>query len=178
MVTKIGDIYNDKFMHVSRVMSDKTGDKAFVTFGRNKTNTGAIIVPVTKEGKILLTKEYRVAADTFVVGVPKGAADTVNEPSASIVDRELCEEIGATYSRIEETKLTVYPLPAFADFSGHVVFAYDVEICSDASLEEGEVIELYGTFTCTEVLKLLKDGVINDAESAMALQAYLLDKVL
>lgn len=170
----LGTIFKNGFMHVSRVKSAVTGDKEFVVFGRNKTKTGAIIVPVTKEGKVILVKEYRVGGDVYTIGVPKGAADEVGESALSIAQRELREEMGASFSKVVETRLVAYPLPAFADFCGQVVFAYDVEITGSSDLEEGECIEVFGEFAPSAIFEMLSDGTINDAESAMALQSYLL----
>lgn len=177
MVTPIKSIFKNGFMYVSKVKSTLTGSGEFVVFGRNNTKTGAIIVPITKDGKIMLVREYRIGANTFTTGVPKGAADVVGEAAVSIAERELKQEIGASFSHIVETNLTTYPLPAFADFSGQVVYAFDVEITSSTSLEEGECIEFIGEYTKAEVSKMLSEGRINDAESVMALQAYLLSTI-
>ncbi|CAH7339744.1 ADP-ribose pyrophosphatase [Vibrio chagasii] len=175
MINVENTLFKNGFMNVREVTSPITGtENKFVTFGRNKTKTGAIIVPITPDEKVMLVKEYRIGGDVFTISVPKGAADSVGESAVSIAERELSEELGAEFDSISETNMTAYPLPAFADFYGQVVFAHGVRVTGNSALEAGEVIELYGEFTKAEVFKMLQQGQINDAEGAMALQAWLL----
>lgn len=171
----VRNIFSNAFMSVNEVKNEifsKTS--TFVTFGRNATKHGAIIIPVDKEGNVILTKEYRIGADVEVIGVPKGAADQVGETAHSIATRELREELGFTFDRIEETSLNVYPLPAFADFSGKVVVAFGVQKTSEQTLEDGESIEMFCAVDRDTLTEMLKSGKIDDAESVAALQHYLL----
>ncbi|WP_210498910.1 NUDIX hydrolase [Vibrio crassostreae] len=171
----VSTVFKNAFMHVSMVTNKTFSEGSnFITFGRNKTKHGAIIIPVDSTGKVTLIKEYRIGADVSVVGVPKGAADTESESAESIASRELSEELGMTFSGLKSTGLKVYPLPAFADFWGEVVVATGVEVVKNPELEDGECIQEFGKFSQDELKDLLKQGVINDAESVAAIQHYLL----
>ena len=166
-------IFKNGFMSVKSVKNNEFGKGEFVTFGRNTTSHGSIVVPVMKDGRVALTKEYRIGADDWVVGIPKGAADQQGESFESIAKRELEEEVGIEFESLMVTELNIFPLPAFAEFHGRVVFAKGCSVVAEPDLENGEAIELYDLVTKEELLNLLKTGVINDAESAAALHHYL-----
>lgn len=176
MRKKISTIFQNGFMSVNSVVNRELteSDNEFVVFGRNKTKHGAIIIPVTNDGKIILTKEYRIGADEYVIGIPKGAADQPDEKNKSIASRELKEELGVRFHELQETPVKIYPLPAFADFYGQVVIAKGCEFVSKASLEDGEDISVHKLVSRTELRSMILNGEINDAESLAALQHYLL----
>ncbi|ELP6119227.1 NUDIX hydrolase [Vibrio vulnificus] len=169
----INTIFKNGFMSVKKVENDEFGEGAFITFGRNKTSHGSIIVPVMKDGRVALTKEYRIGSDDWVIGVPKGAADQKTESFESIAKRELEEEVGIHFESLTITELNIYPLPAFAEFHGRVVFAKGCSVSVKPDLENGEAIEVFDLVTREELLELLRTGVINDAESSAALHHYL-----
>lgn len=172
----IATIFENKFMSVKSVVNRALtkSDKEFVVFGRNKTKHGAIIIPVTNDGKVILTKEYRIGANEYVIGIPKGAADQPDEKNISIVSRELEEELGVSFHELEETPVKIYPLPAFADFYGQVVIAKGCQFVCKANLEDGEDISVHKLVSATELRAMILNGDINDAESLAALQHYIL----
>ena len=49
----------------------------------------AAVVPVTKEGKILMVRQYRNALDRYTLEIPAGALDAVDEPGIECASREL-----------------------------------------------------------------------------------------
>ena len=75
-------------------------------------NGGAAVVPVTKEGKILMVRQYRNAIDRFTLEIPAGAFDTTNESGATCVARELEEETGYKAGSVEWL-ITIRSMVAF-----------------------------------------------------------------
>ncbi len=168
-------VYQTNFLSVNLAVNPElSGDSEFMVFGRKATNYGAIIIPVTTEGKIVLTKEYRLGSDDDVIGVPKGAADFMGESLRDIAVRELKEEVGLTFDGFKETQIKIWPLPAFAEFYGEVVIATGCAFNTNQELEDGERIEVFKEVTRDELKAIVISGEVNDAESLCALQHYLL----
>lgn len=42
------------------------------------------MIPVTKEGKILMVRQYRNALDRYTLEIPAGALDTQGNPAKSV----------------------------------------------------------------------------------------------
>lgn len=171
------NLYKNSFMHVNFVKNEQISEKAeFLVFGRVKTNFGAIIIPVTDDGRIVITKEYRIGADKRVIGVPKGAADYSDESLESIAQRELQQELGASFKELVITPIKIWPLPAFAEFYGQVVIAKGCKFDTEVELEDGEEISVHKLVSIDELKDMVGNGLIDDAESLSALQYYLLTK--
>ena len=54
----------------------------------------AAVVPVTKEGKLLMVRQYRNALDRYTLEIPAGALNGPDEPKIDCAHRELEEETG------------------------------------------------------------------------------------
>jgi ADP-ribose pyrophosphatase YjhB (NUDIX family) len=167
-------IYKNKFLTVVE-LSVESDDKTskFITFDRNATQTGSMIVPVTEDGKIILVEEYRHGSKQTVISIPKGAKDIESESFTEVAMRELAEEIGGE-ARIYMTSAAMpYALPAFTQTRGKPVFALGVSITSKTDLEDGEDIKVYGEFSLSEIKKMLQSGEINDCETCFVLWDFL-----
>lgn len=167
-------IFENNFL---RVESEPAGDREIITFDRVKTQTGAIVVPVLRDGRIVLTREFRHGAGKDVIGVVKGAADHPSETATDVAGRELKEELGISAAYLVETTQEVYALPSLTATRGRVVFAYECEFTSDQDLEPDEDVGVYRKVSLHELAKMLRAGEINDAESCVALQAFLLNRL-
>lgn len=141
-----------------------------------RVNTGAIIIPVTPEGKILLIEEYRIGAEKWVLSLPKGGSDYTQEPPLETAARELQEEIGMGAEALFELS-GFYALPALTPMSATVVLALNCRQNDQGTTdEEGEWIGQIKSYSLTELRQTLHSGAINDAESIAALN-YFLDGV-
>ena len=58
-----------------------------------RTADAVSIVPLTRDGKIVLIREFRYPLNSWVVGLPAGLVEA-GEDLAAAVDRELREETG------------------------------------------------------------------------------------
>ena len=167
-------VFENKFI---RVVSQPAGDREIITFDRTNTQTGAIVVPVMNDGRIVLIREFRHGAGKDVIGVVKGASDSQYESAKDVAVRELREELGMVALDLVETNLEPYALPSLTAIRGKVVFAYGCSIVSQQDLEPDEDISIYKTVTKPELASMLRNGDINDGESCLALQAYLLESM-
>jgi ADP-ribose pyrophosphatase len=80
---------------------------------------GALAVPVTDDGKLVLVKQYRFAVEGRILEFPAGTVEPGEDP-ASTVDREIEEETG--YSARQWTHLGNFILaPGYSD---EIIYAY------------------------------------------------------
>ena len=61
----------------------------------------AAVLPVTKDGKILMVRQYRNALDGFTLEIPAGKLDAPGEPKIDCAYRELEEETGFRSENLE-----------------------------------------------------------------------------
>ena len=61
----------------------------------------AAVLPVTKDGKILMVRQYRNALDRFTLEIPAGKLDAPDEPKIECAARELEEETGFRSENLE-----------------------------------------------------------------------------
>lgn len=127
-----------------------------VTYSRVdlKANAAAIIAR-TKEGKFIITKEYRHPLGKWVIGCPGGRIDEGESPIEA-AKRELFEETGyanGTFSLLG----SLYPLPAVTDQKIFYVLAENVTYEKAPTLEPLELIHAE-LKTQEELLGLLHQG--------------------
>lgn len=101
------------------------------------------VVPQTRDGKLVLIKEFRYPLNSWCIAFPAGLIDPGEEPAASI-DRELREETGYALRRDVPEPLDILPQVGFSsagftDETIQVAFA-QVEKVADATPEESELI--------------------------------------
>ena len=63
-------------------------------------NGGAVAVPITEDGKIIMVRQYRKALESVVLELPAGKIEVGEEPLQTIV-RELQEETGYQAGKME-----------------------------------------------------------------------------
>ena len=105
-----------------------------------KHKGAAAVVAVTKEGKLLMVRQYRNALDRYTIEIPAGGRDYEDEPTIQCAARELEEETGFRSENLEyliSLKTTV----AFCDELIDVYVAKDL-IPSKQNLDEGEYINV------------------------------------
>ncbi|MFY2510010.1 ADP compounds hydrolase NudE [Vibrio pectenicida] len=75
------------------------------TYERMKpSGRGAVMmVPVTKDGDLLLVREYAAGTDSYELGFPKGLVDSGEQP-IDAANRELKEEIGLGSNKLTYLK--------------------------------------------------------------------------
>lgn len=131
----------------------------------------AAVVPVTKEGKILMVRQYRNALDRYTLEVPAGALDTADEPKIDCAHRELEEETGFK-TEIEnlEFLVRVNTTVAFCDEAIDIFVARNL-VPSKQNLDEEECIEVE-EWTVKELEEKIFQGEITDGKTIAAILAY------
>ncbi|MDQ5824958.1 MAG: NUDIX hydrolase [Chloroflexota bacterium] len=130
---------------------------------------GAVgIVPVTKEGKVILIRQYRYAIDGWSVEVPAGGMhDADGATHEEVACKEIEQEIGATCGELQYFGC-YYTTVGQSDQAYHIYLALDVTLTREQSTEETEEIYVKPV-SAAEALAMSRDGRIKDGNSALAL---------
>lgn len=118
-----------------------------------------------EDPQILLLRQYRYAAEQYLYEMPAGRLDPGESPRDCAV-RELREETGCTASKIEFL-FTMFTTPGFTDERIHVFLAGGLSR-GDTSREADEFMTVE-TVTLSRALRLIQDGEIKDAKTALAI---------
>jgi ADP-ribose pyrophosphatase len=130
---------------------------------------GAVaIIPITKEGKLVLVRQYRKALERVLVEIPAGKLEKGEEPLAT-AQRELEEETGYRAHSMSHI-VSFYTSPGFADELIHLYLAEGLtKVENAASLDEDEFVDILEV-TLEEAMEMLEKREIYDAKTAYALQ--------
>lgn len=115
--------------------------------------------------EVLLIRQYRYAAESYLYEVPAGRLDPGESPEAC-AHRELREETGYSASRVEKL-FTMYTTPGFTDEKIHLFLATGLTP-GETAREADEFMELVPT-KLSEALAMIERGEIQDAKTALAL---------
>lgn len=124
---------------------------------------GALAVPVTPEGKLILLRQYRFAAQGRLLEFPAGTIE-VNEDPFSTIQREIEEETG--YHANKWQKLGEFFLaPGYSDEIIYAFLAQDLQpLEKPPEQDEDEDMETV-FFTPEELEKAILSGEPVDAKS-------------
>jgi len=117
-------------------------------------------VAITEEGKILLVRQYRHAAQIISLELPGGVIEKGENPKDGI-KRELLEETGYLFENFEQVAI-VYANPATGDNHTYCYLAKGGKKVQEQSLDEHEDI-IVEQYTIAEVKQLLADNKIAQA---------------
>ena len=129
----------------------------------------AAVLPVIKDGKILMVRQYRNALDRFTLEIPAGKLDATDEPKIECAARELEEETGFR-SETLEFLMTVNTTVAFCDEQIGVYIAKDL-IPSKQHLDADESIDVE-EWEVKDLLDMIYTGKMTDAKTIAAILAY------
>jgi ADP-ribose pyrophosphatase len=121
--------------------------------------------PFGADPTILLIQQYRYATNGSLIEIPAGRLNPGEDPQAC-AERELREEVGVTAGRLERLT-TIWTTPGFTDERIHLFWASELTAGQHAR-EPDEFIEVTPR-PLSEVLTLIRTGVINDSKTALAL---------
>ena len=130
----------------------------------------AAVVPFASDPRgadptILLIQQYRYATNGALIEIPAGRLNPGEDPRVC-AQRELLEEAGVKAGRLERLT-TIWTTPGFTDERIHLFWAADLTAGQHAR-EPDEFIEVTPT-PLSEVLNLIRSGVISDAKTIVAL---------
>jgi ADP-ribose pyrophosphatase len=121
--------------------------------------------PQGPDPTILLIRQYRYATNGTLFEIPAGRLNPGEDPRVC-AERELLEEVGVKAGRLERLT-TIWTTPGFTDERIHLFWAADLTTAQHAR-EPDEFIEVTPK-PLSEALRLIQDGVIGDAKTALAL---------
>lgn len=131
---------------------------------------GAAALPVLDDGRLMLIRQFRPAAEDFILEIPAGRLEPGEDP-AGCVSRELEEEIGYRPGQLESLGF-VYSSVGFCNEKIHLFVARNLHPAQIAH-EPDEYIEPL-ILTLAEALELLSEGEISDAKTQIAILRYAL----
>ncbi len=115
----------------------------------------ANIVALTKDGNVVLVKQYRHGVCDVLLEFPGGVVEDGEDPIDG-AKRELLEETGYQASDVIQIA-KLYPNPALQTNTLHCFLALDVEKVSEQKLDAGEDIEVQ-LMPLDELIKMAKRG--------------------
>ena len=125
----------------------------------------AVILPRTHDNRIVLVKQYRLAAGKELWELPAGTLDAGETPLRA-ARRELAEETGYQSSRWRKLA-AFYPSPGLIAEKMNLFLAEDVR--SGAARPEADERILVRMFTLSRLLRMVRDGAIVDAKTLVGL---------
>lgn len=139
-----------------------TGAELTYTF---MEHPGAVaVVPVTKEGQIVLMRQYRYTVKDWCWEVPMGGRD--KDSSEAVALNELKEEVGGTCDEIRFVA-EFYANNGVSDIKCEVYLATGV-VLGESEPEDAELIET-SIFPKDVVIQMARSGDINDGMSALSI---------
>jgi ADP-ribose pyrophosphatase len=131
---------------------------------------GAAALPVLEDGRLLLIRQFRPAAEAFVYEIPAGRLEPGEDPQACVA-RELEEEVGRRPAELQSLGY-VYSSVGFCNEKIHLFVATQLEEVATAH-EADEYIEPC-ILELDAALKLVEADEIMDAKTQIALLRYAL----
>jgi ADP-ribose pyrophosphatase len=123
---------------------------------------GALAVPVTDDGKLVLVRQYRFAVLGRLLEFPAGTIEP-NESPADTIRREIQEETG--YTAATWLPIGTFPLaPGYSDEFIHAFLATDLEPVPPTGGDDDEDIEVV-LMPPAQFEKAILDGEPVDAKS-------------
>jgi len=130
------------------------------------THPGAVcIVPITKEGKIMLVKQFRYPTDSTLLEIPAGKLGSGEDPR-NCAARELKEEIGAEGGRLIHLA-DFYTSPGFCDELMYLYLALGFEK-KENNLEDDEFLEVF-ELKLEDAHSFIGSGKIKDAKTIIGI---------
>jgi ADP-ribose pyrophosphatase len=132
-----------------------------------------ITVPVTRDGKLILVRQFRVGTDSVTYEFPGGALDDGENPQVGAL-RELEEETGYR-SKVAKRLGDMHPNPAFMT---NQCFCFSAEGCTPDGEMHHDLFEDTAPeeFTEDEVRTMIKDGRITHSITIAAFGLWLVNR--
>jgi ADP-ribose pyrophosphatase len=134
------------------------------------THPGSVVVlPVLRDGKILLIRQYRHATRQYLWELVAGRMDPGETPKAAAA-RELIEETGYRAKRLR-VFLDVFPTPGFLEERMYILLAEGLT-AGKAQPEEDEKIVSHA-YNRKQLEEMIRTGKLRDAKSIAGILYYL-----
>jgi ADP-ribose pyrophosphatase len=126
---------------------------------------GAVVVPITNEGKLVMVTQFRYPFQTTLLEFPAGKLDMDEDPLDCAV-RELEEETGYKAAKVNELG-KIYTAPGYCTETLNIYVAQELKK-GDHKREEGEYgMEIY-EYDIVEIEDKIRSAEIIDAKTICA----------
>ncbi len=129
----------------------------------------AAVLPVLKNGNVLMVRQYRNALDRYTLEIPAGGLESPDEPMIDCAARELEEETGYKSDNLEML-LSLHTTVAFCNEKIEVFLARNL-VKTSQHLDEDEYIDVE-EHSIEELLEAVYSGKIEDSKTVSAILAY------
>ena len=123
---------------------------------------GAVVVPVTDTGKVILVTQFRYPFQKVLMEVPAGKLEAGEDPM-KCAERELEEETGFRTGKIEKLA-EIYTAPGYCTEILHIYTARNLT-AGNQNREEGELGMQIHEFTLDEIEDKIAKGEIVDGKT-------------
>ena len=124
-------------------------------------NGASAVGALTKNGTMIMVKQYRKPAEKVLLEVPAGKRDG-DEPFEHVAIRELKEETGYSAGKIEYLGM-MYGSPGYSEEELHLYVASDLT-SGDTDFDDNEAIDIY-EYPLEELVDMVLSGEIEDAKT-------------
>ena len=121
--------------------------------------------PRGEDPQVLLIRQYRYAAEDYLLEIPAGRLDAGEDPR-DCARRELKEETGCSAAEVDYL-FTMYTTPGFTDEKIHLFMATGL-VAGETRHEADEFLALE-PMLLSRALELIESGEIKDAKTALGL---------
>jgi ADP-ribose pyrophosphatase len=128
----------------------------------------AVVLPVDRNGSVLLVRQYRMPAGKYLWELPAGRIDSGEKPLTA-AKRELAEETGYR-ARDWKRLASFYASPGFLSEKMHVYVARDL-VAGEAEPEEDERVSSKW-FPLALLSRWVDQGKIEDAKTLIGILAW------
>ena len=136
-----------------------------------KTAPKAAVLPITKDGKLVLTKHYRYPVHKISIEIPAGKKDTKMETGLECVQREIEEETGYNSKDFRHIH-NIHNCIAYSDEMIELFIAFDCELVENRlTPDDDEFIEPL-VVTLEEAERLIKANEITDLKTLYTISYY------
>lgn len=140
------------------------------TFTVIHSNDWANIIPVTKDGDIIMVEQYRHGTDSITLELPGGLVENGEHPKDAAV-RELLEETGYSSKEAPIFLGSQAPNPAFLNNKCDTYLLEGCELQDEQNLDTNEIIDIH--LLKKELVKeMIKSGKINHSIILTAFYFY------
>ena len=132
-------------------------------------NGGAVVLPITDDGKLVLIKQFRYPLQEILIEAPAGKLEIGEDPMICAT-RELTEETGYTAEKIISLG-KISTTPGFCDEILYLYLAQDLTV-GEHNREEGEYGMEVFEYSLSEVDEMIKNGELIDSKTIAAIYHY------
>ena len=119
---KISELKSKKFsFEINRVQLPNGHEGEY---GSIKHPGAALAVPITKDNKVIILRQYRFAVSRYLLEFPAGTLE-IGETPINSIKREIQEETGYKADKWDEIG-TLVPAPGYADEEIHLFLARNI----------------------------------------------------